>query len=395
MPSSYFQLHEFTLKAGGKELRVISKPGFATWERMPVAVSLLSEAVEVQPAVDVKPGSRVLIFSGGPWAAALVAGLYPEGSWLVLTDNNWIALNMARRTLEMNQMSCAQISQEIELASSDYATFDSAWMVLPKGRGLARRWLLQAWLALKEGGELYLAGARDSGVKSAINDAADLFCGSAVLLYKKGNRVARLVRKAASPTLPDWANEPGIAPGSWIEFTVQARDTKLTLRSLPGVFSADRLDEGTGLLLENLPHTISGRILDMGCGSGVIGLCAALSGASTVDMVDADLLAVASAQENIRRNHIPNASASAMDIGPQNEHYNLILSNPPFHAGKQVDFRIAEAFVEYAEKALLPGGRLRIVANRFIPYDDLIQRVFGEVRLVAKTNQFWVLEGIK
>jgi 16S rRNA (guanine1207-N2)-methyltransferase len=272
-------------------------------------------------------------------------------------------------------------------------------MELPKGRKLARRWLVEAQAALKPGGALYLAGANEQGIQSAIQDAAALFGGAAVLRYKKGNRVARAAAGRAAPPAgrPEWAGEAGIAPGTWREFEVGVRGHVFRLRSLPGVFAFDDdLDEGTRLLLDHLevaPGTQA--VLDVGCGYGIIGLAAARLGAGHVDMVDVNLLAIASARENIAGNAISNAEAFLSDAfsAVGDKRYDLIASNPPFHTGKSVDYAVAQAFIEHARSALKPGGRLLLVANKFIRYDQLMRTTFNAVECLVETNKYHVLQG--
>jgi 16S rRNA (guanine1207-N2)-methyltransferase len=73
--------------------------------------------------------------------------------------------------------------------------------------------------------------------------------------------------------------------------------------------------------------------------------------------------------------------------------FSLIVSNPPFHSGKPVDYQAAEAFIRQGRQALEPGGRLVIVANRFIRYDRLMESLFERVETLAADNHFHVLCG--
>jgi 16S rRNA (guanine1207-N2)-methyltransferase len=335
-----------------------------------------------------------------------------------MVDTNWIALRVAKLTMAANGY--AHVTVEPLQYPFPAEIYQTIVINLPKGRKLARRWLVEAWGALLPGSELFLAGANPDGIQSVIRDAGTLFGNATVLAYRKGYRVARMVKQSESGTDPDrtpragapgpevasapgpevaWAAEPGIARGSWIEFAASVCGETFVLRSLPGVFSFDRLDEGTALLLQQLTREwVQGRrILDFGCGYGLIGMAAARLGAAWVDLLDVDLSAVAAAQENCLRIQILNAQARPSDvldaIGP--ERYDLILSNPPFHAGKQVEYRMAQTFIAHSRHVLNPGGRLVLVANRFIPYDRLMREVFGNVEGLAETGKFHVLESVR
>jgi 16S rRNA (guanine1207-N2)-methyltransferase len=197
--------------------------------------------------------------------------------------------------------------------------------------------------------------------------------------------------------MPSWTGEPGIAPGTWYEFEAEAAGLTWRLRSLPGVFSFDKIDEGSRLLLECLPVQTGGRVLDLGCGYGILGLTAARLGANWVDLVDGDLLAAACARENLNRHGITNASALASDVtaAVRDQQYSLVITNPPFHSGKEVDYEVARAFIAQARQVLNPDGKLLVVANRFIRYERLVRELFKSAERVAETSKYQVLSAIR
>jgi 16S rRNA (guanine1207-N2)-methyltransferase len=215
--------------------------------------------------------------------------------------------------------------------------------------------------------------------------------------------VARMVKRSlaeATPVghAPAWADQPGVACGSWVEFTVSTCGETLAIHSLPGIFSFDRVDEGTGLLLAQLApdRLLNKRVLDFGCGYGLIGMAAARLGAAWVDLIDVDLTAVTAARENLSRNGITNAQVYPSDVleAVNSEHYDLILTNPPFHAGKQVEYGMAQTLISHARQVLDRNGRLVLVANRFIRYDRLMMDIFGNVERLAETGKYHVLESV-
>ncbi len=383
---AYYQTHELTATLRGQTIRVISKPGLPEWDSIPPATALLANAVEV------RQGGRALLLSchHGALGAALAGDM--AGGSVALLDSSYIATAMAELTLRANDVPNARVCPGITVLPQQAGAYDTAILQLPKGRKLARRWLVEAYGALAPEGQLYVAGSNEQGIQPTIKDVEALFGNAAVLAYKKGNRVAR-ASKGPRAGEPDWAQEPGIAPGTWHEFQVDVRRDSYRLRSLPGVFSYDRLDDGTSLLLSVLGVPKGAEVLDVGCGYGIIGLAAARWGAAHVDMVDVDLLAVAAARENVALNGLQNAEAFPSDVlsAVQGKRYDLVVSNPPFHVGRAVEYGVAQAFIEDARRVLRPGGQLAIVANKFIRYDQVMRGVFGSVARLAETGRYHVL----
>ena len=386
----YYETCEFATTLRGQAVRFISKPGMPHWDHISPATRLLAEAIQV-PA-----GSRVLVLGCGPGALGIALGGTIPGGDIRLADTNFVALNMAERTIRANNLPNVSVDRDAAVLPDRAQSFDAVAVELPGGRKLARRWLLAAHEFLRPGGDLYLAGPNNEGIQSVVDDARDLFGNVVVLGYKERNRVARARKGSSDAAPPAWTEEPGIAPGTWYELDVHVRNLSFHLRSLPGVFAFDKLDDGTSLLLSALDVPQGSRVLDIGCGYGIIGLVAARLGAGHVDMVDVNLLAIAAVHENITRNAIANASAFPSDVAGAvtGQRYDLIVSNPPFHAGKAVDYDVATTIIEDARRLLNPDGRLILVANRFIRYDRLMATLFKRVHVLAENSRFHVLAAV-
>jgi 16S rRNA (guanine1207-N2)-methyltransferase len=139
------------------------------------------------------------------------------------------------------------------------------------------------------------------------------------------------------------------------------------------------------------------RVLDLGCGYGILGLAALRMGASQVDLVDSNLIAIACVRANLHASGASNARALPSDglSAVQNQRYDRILSNPPFHAGKGIDYQMAQAFIEQSWQVLATGGTLSLVANRFIRYEHVLKMFFSQVSVEAETGKYRVLTGRK
>lgn len=383
--------YQFSALLRGQSVIYFSKRGLPNWDQISPTETLLAEYAEL-PA----EGQVLLIGSGHGGLSAALAKSSP-GCRFWLLETNYIAMKLSSQTLAANQIENTHIHEDISVLPDQAGNFDVAIVSVPKGRKLAQRWLAEAFSALRVNGRLYLSGAKNLGVRPVIKDAESLFGAGSILAYKKGHRIIRLVKTSDHPPQVGWLEEAGIKPGTWQSIEVDTPQGHFHLYTLPGVFAFDHLDAGTSLLLEQLHITPGERVLDLGCGYGVIGLAAASLGAGPVALVDVNLLAVAAARKNLQSYGYYDAQVLASDafsaVGDQR--FNAIYSNPPFHTGKEVDYQITESFIKSSWDRLEPGGRLVLVANQFIRYDRLLASTFNQVECLAKDGRYNVWQALR
>jgi 16S RNA G1207 methylase RsmC len=172
----------------------------------------------------------------------------------------------------------------------------------------------------------------------------------------------------------------------------------LTLYSRPGVFSWEHVDEATEILASTMEIPLHASVLDLGCGSGGLGITASiLSSGGIVVMIDADTEAVRSAHKSAVAAGITNFEILPSDVGAAvlDRRFDVVVTNPPFHVGKQTELALPNAFIEDSQEVLSPGGRLFLVANRTLPYEMAIKRRFGNVSTVHDGARFKVLSATK
>jgi 16S rRNA (guanine1207-N2)-methyltransferase len=390
--SDYKHIHEFTKKIAGHSLTFCTKLGLPEWDQITPSACLLAEAIHP------KSSDRVLNIGCHHGALSVILADQASKDNLNILDIDQVALDCTESTLLVNGIHNYFISTEVSLLPQAANTFSLIALDIPKGRKLARHWLVESYFLLETGGELFIAGANVQGIQSIIKDAQELFGNAVIVGYKKGNRCALVRKEPDRDKLPEWSLEPGIAPGTWITFSISIKGKELTFFSLPGIFSHDQLDEGTGLLLETIDFPSTSKILDVGCGYGIVGLYAAAQApTSEIDLLDSNRLAIAASQKSKTFNKLENVKITTSDLLDRNQgnNYHLIVSNPPFHAGKEINYSITTALLNQAFQALEPGGNLIIVANQFLRYDYLMKEVFGNSRKLAQTNRFHILTATK
>ncbi|WP_147943294.1 methyltransferase [Microbispora sp. CSR-4] len=217
-------------------------------------------------------------------------------------------------------------------------------------------------------------------------------------------RTSLAVRKAR---LIFCSPDPGLSRGAnpWPRSYALPADigvlSGLTVVNHAGVFSAERLDAGTRLLLSALPaRTGPEHVVDLGCGNGVIGLAAALSNREAeVTFIDESYQALASAEATFRANAPDDAAArfEAADglAGFPPGTADLVLNNPPFHTHRGRTDATAWRMFNGSRAALRRGGELWVVGNRHLGYHVKLRRLFGNCAVVASDPKFVVLRAVK
>lgn len=211
-------------------------------------------------------------------------------------------------------------------------------------------------------------------------------------------RKARLIFCTPDPALPR-------TPSPWPHRYELPADVGpvagLTTVNHAGIFCAERLDVGTRFFLKHLP-TRGGavRVVDLGCGNGVLGLSAAVANPEAhLTFVDESYGAVASAEETFRAGAPDGAKADFLvgdgldDLDPGS--VDLVLNNPPFHSHMATTDATARTMFAGARTALRQGGELWVVGNRHLSYHTHLRRIFGNCTTVAGDPKFVVLRAVK
>lgn len=171
-----------------------------------------------------------------------------------------------------------------------------------------------------------------------------------------------------------------------IETTIKG--VKISLETDPRLFSPQAVDKGTLAMLSQVEFSADDKVLDLGCGSGIVGILAAkLISPEQVMLSDIDPLAVEIARKNALRNSLQSLtvlqSDALSDIKVRD--FTLILNNPPYHS----DFSVAKRLIEGSFRHLALGGRLVMVTKRLDWYRNKIKAIFANVK-VYEIDSYYV-----
>ena len=162
-----------------------------------------------------------------------------------------------------------------------------------------------------------------------------------------------------------------------------------------GVFSKQHVDPGSELLCKSLPDTLSGRILDMGCGWGAMTIMTlARFPKAQLTMADVNERALALAVSNVAKNHMEAQAVLSDGFDKIEGEFDAVITNPPIRAGKAVIYKMFED----AKAHLREGGRLILVIRKQQGAPSalkFLKELYGKAEVIERDGGYWIIECTK
>lgn len=289
--------------------------------------------------------------------------------------------------LQLQQMGWQARYSDFDLGGFEDSSVDCVIYRVSKEKPVVHHVINEAFRILKPEGILLMAGDKGEGIKTYFDKAGKLFAGQA---------------KTEKATKDTWRGEfiRPAAPGcEWLDdkayetLRPAVADGQFEYWSKPGVYGWNKIDKGSAYLIEHLDQFLMvmpeppKQMLDLGCGYGYLSL-----NASHLDIpvvaTDNNAAAIAACERNFARYPINGKVVAADCARGIAQKFDLILCNPPFHAGFEIEGDLTDRFLQAAHDHLSDGGIACFVTNLHIPLERKAARMFRQVEIIASDRHF-------
>jgi 16S rRNA (guanine1207-N2)-methyltransferase/23S rRNA (guanine1835-N2)-methyltransferase len=352
--------------------------------------------------------ARVLIFNDAfgalatsfcaPLAVDLPDNLPSNKVNVFCINDSYVSSQGIAHNISQNQLSDDNITQLNSLDSLP-TDIDVILFKIPKSKSLLIAQLIQIKNSISQGNvnkdTVFIAADRAKDIHSATLKLFEKYLGTTTtsLAVKKARLVFCPFDQKQTHTSP--------FPTIW-SLPNDTLNRDFSISNHANVYSREKLDIGARYFIENLPKVKpNSRVIDLGCGNGVIGLTVLANEPSTsIQFVDESHMAITSAQINVETNLPELANQCQFHLNDcltniESHSVDLILCNPPFHQQTATTDHIAWQMFKDSHRVLKKGGELRIIGNRQLAYHIKLKRIFGNEKLIASNEKFVTQSAIK
>jgi 16S rRNA (guanine1207-N2)-methyltransferase len=354
--------------------------------------------------MEIKEDDSILDLNCGYGAIGIVAAAAAPRGHVRLTASDIRAVQLAQQNIKRNRLLNAEAllaQQNIKrnrllnaeaLLADEPGDVDEAfdvilmWHAAHLGKDFCFEMIHKAKRCLKMEGAFYIAIKTKKGAKSVASFMERIYGNVETVKKAKGYRILRSIRK------PDTGDE--VEASYEYQITAELLGRSYTFQTRPGIFSRKEIDAGTLLLVEAMNLHESDTVLDLGCGYGPLGIVASrLARKGEIYLVDTNIRAIRCARYNIVANGCHNAQAYVSDgfEAVSGVDFDIILSNPPTHSGKDVIL----PFISNSYRQLKSNGTLFLVVAKPPMYLKMLQQTFGNAEIVRQSERHTVLAAAK
>ena len=311
----------------------------------------------------------------------------PNGSWCMFNavamhglESDWkqvLCCEQGSRPefLNLKRSGCSVVSEfEKDIGST------GSIVLAGRNRKVNEANIVRAWNTCDEGGQIIVAGDKTAGI------------GSLRKWVSQKTEISDSFSKHHAVVF--WFSKGQV---QW-EKPVLAKEVD-GYNLAEGMFSSDGPDKGSKLLIEYFDKRIGGPVADMGAGWGFLSneLLKRTAKVTELALYEADYLSLEAAKRNVKSDEglIPSFHWCDLTSEIKKKPYQWVIMNPPFHSARSADPELGKRFIQVAASTLPSGGRLVMVANRNLPYEDTLSKAFRHFKVLEERDGFKVIEAVK
>lgn len=307
-----------------------------------------------------------------------------------LPTQTLVVCNRADIAAHADRAGLTVLFNDFDFSALPAASFACIAYRISKEKAVTHHVINQSRRLLRQGGTLFLSGAKGEGLKTYARKAAD-YMGHAARIDKQGNWYLAQASKTGTSDRPPLADQdyprlrPAITEGDTVFF------------SKPGMYGWDKIDRGSALLAAALESFLGAlplsplTLLDLGCGYGYLSVRAAQLGVARLVATDNCAAAVAACQRNFTEFGIAGDVVVADCADAISEKFAAVVCNPPFHQGFATHPQLLDKFLATTRRLLRPCGRALFVVNEFVPLEKRGETLFKSVEIISRAHGFKVI----
>ncbi len=340
---------------------------------------LLQEVAAIQ-----WPDEHALLILNDSFGALAVA-LHPFHP--VAQSDSWLSQQATLQNLQLNKLDESKVTLINSLQTPEFSPH-IVLIKIPKTLALLEYQLIQLQPLINEQ-TVIIAGGMIKNLPTGVWKLFEKYCGEVTTSLAR--KKARLLFVKVNQGLKTQVNPYPV--------NYQLEQTDFAISNHANVFSRESLDIGTRFFLQHLPQQAYEKVIDLGCGNGVVGLMyASKHPQANIIFIDESFMAIASAQQNFEQafNGQRQAEYVTTDClqGIAPDSVDCVLCNPPFHQQHSIGDTIALKMFRQAKNVLRKGGELRVIGNRHLNYHQSMKKTFQRCDLIASNKKFVVLSAV-